>query len=149
HAPAERGAVVSVSLPVADQTEYTLDNAWKHARERLALLEALTDPGTIRHLELIGVAPGWRCWETGGGGGSVAAWLCERVGPAGHVIATDLDTRFLAALRHDNLDVRRHDIVAKPPPEGAFDLVHARALLVHLTQREAVLDRMVAALRPG
>jgi SAM-dependent methyltransferase len=130
-------------------SEYTLDNAWKHARERLALLEALADPGTIRHLETLGVAAGWRCWEAGGGGGSIAAWLCERVGPTGHVIATDVDTRFLAALAYQNLDVRRHDIVAESPPEGGLDLVHARALLGHLPQRELVLDRMVAALRPG
>lgn len=45
---------------------YTLDNAWQNTRERLALLEALTDPYTIRHLEALGVAPGWRCWEAAG-----------------------------------------------------------------------------------
>ena len=136
------------SMQRSDAT-YTLDNAWQHARERLALLEALADPGTIRHLEALGVAPGWRCWEAGAGGGSIAAWLCRRTGPAGRVVATDLDTRFLDALDYPNLDVRRHDIVAETPPGGAFDLIHARALLVHLPAREAVLDRMVAALRPG
>jgi SAM-dependent methyltransferase len=128
---------------------YTLDNAWTHARERLALLEAHADPGTIRHLKQLGVTPGWRCWEVGGGGGSIAAWLCEHVAPTGHVVATDLDTRFLDALTYKNLEVRRHDVVAELPPDGGFDLVHTRALLVHLAQREMVLDRMVAALRPG
>jgi SAM-dependent methyltransferase len=128
---------------------YTLDNAWQHARERLALLEAAADPGTARHLEALGVAPGWRCWEAGGGGGSIAAWLCERVGPDGQVLATDLDTRFLDALDLPNLQVRRHDIVAESAPEGGFDLIHARALLVHLPAREAVLDRFVGALKPG
>ena len=128
---------------------YTLDNAWQHARERLALLENATDPGTIRHLEALDVAPGWRCWEAGAGSGSIAAWLCERVGPAGRVVATDLDTRFLEALDYPNLDVRRHDIVAEPPPGEAFDLIHARALLAHLPAREAVLDHLVAALCPG
>ncbi len=132
-----------------DRTQYTLDNAWRHARERLALLEAVADPGTTGHLEALGVAPGWRCWEAGGGGGSIAAWLCGRVGPAGRVLATDLDTRFLDALDEPNLDVRRHDIVLDPPPAGPFELVHTRALLVHLPAREAVLDRMMAALRPG
>lgn len=134
---------------MADPSGYTLDNAWRHARERLALLESLSDPGTIRHLEALGIGPGWRCWEAGGGGGSIAAWLCERVGPSGRVLATDLDTRFLDALDYPNLEVRRHDIVAEAPPEGPFDLVHTRALLVHLPAREVVLDRMVAALGPG
>jgi SAM-dependent methyltransferase len=128
---------------------YTLDNAWQHARERLALLEGLADPSTIRHLESLGVAPGWCCWEAGAGGGSIAAWLCEHTGPNGRVVATDLDTRFLEALDYPNLDACRHDIVAETPPGDAFDLVHARALLVHLPERETVLDRMVAALRPG
>ena len=129
--------------------EYTLDNAWQSARERLALLEAEADPVTIRHLETLGVATGWRCWEAGGGGGSIAAWLCQRTGLTGHVVATDLNTRFLDALDYPNLDVRQHDIVAEPPPGEAFDLIHARALLVHLAAREQVIDRMVAALRPG
>jgi SAM-dependent methyltransferase len=131
------------------KVEYTLDNAWQHARERLSLLEALSDPGTIGHLETIGVAPGWRCLEAGGGGGSIAAWLCRRVGSKGRVLAIDIDTRFLDALDYPNLDVRRHDIVADPLPAGEFDLVHARALLVHLPGREQALDQMVAALRPG
>jgi SAM-dependent methyltransferase len=128
---------------------YTLDNAWQHARERLELLEALSDPGSIRYLEALGVASGWRCWEAGGGGGSIAAWLCEQVGPDGQVLATDLDTRFLDALNIPNLHVRRHNIVTEAAPEGGFDLIHARALLVHLPAREAVLDRFVAALKPG
>src|SRR6185436_1238656 len=36
-----------------------------------------------------------------------------------------------------------------PLDEAAFDLIHARAVLVHLPDREQVLKRLVAALRPG
>src|SRR5207249_8542478 len=43
----------------------------------------------------------------------------------------------------------QHDAVADPLPEGEFDLVHARAVLCHLSAREAVLAKLVAALRPG
>ena len=43
----------------------------------------------------------------------------------------------------------RHDVVAEELPEGAFDLVHGRAVLTHLPARALALDRMVAALRPG
>jgi SAM-dependent methyltransferase len=129
--------------------EYLLDNAWRQARERLAALEASLDPGTIRHLDALGVAAGWRCLEVAGGGGSIAAWLGHRVGPRGHVLATDLDPRFLAALAAPNLAVRRHDIVTDDLPAGRFDLVHARSLLLHLPERARALARMVAALRPG
>jgi hypothetical protein len=42
---------------------YLLPNAWRQARERLALLEQVLDPGTTRHLEALGVAAGWQCLE--------------------------------------------------------------------------------------
>jgi predicted O-methyltransferase YrrM len=66
------------------------DNGYRTERERLASLEALFDPGTVRVLGGLGVGPGWRCLEVGAGGGSVAAWLGERVRPSGRVLATDL-----------------------------------------------------------
>lgn len=129
--------------------EYTLDNTWQQARRRLALLEAWLDPGTIRHLETLGVGEGWDCLELGGGGGSIVEWLSRRVGPNGHVLATDINTRFLDALDLPNLEVRRHDIVHDDLPEGEFDLVHARLLLTHLAERDTALQRMVKALKPG
>ena len=42
-------------------------------------------------MERLGLAPGWRCWEVGAGGDSVVQWLAARVGPQGHVLATDID----------------------------------------------------------
>ena len=118
-------------------------------RRRLSLLEEVADPLSIRHLEARGVGPGWRCLEVGGGGGSIAAWLARAVGPTGHVLATDIDTRFLDDLAAPNLVVRRHDIAADDLPDGAFDLVHARAVLHHLPDHDRALARMTAALRPG
>jgi len=50
------------------KTEYSLDNDWILARQRLALLEAHTDVGTIRFLDALDVGDGWRCLEVGGGG---------------------------------------------------------------------------------
>jgi SAM-dependent methyltransferase len=129
---------------------YPFDQAWDKERSRLGGLEQKLDPGTIHHLETLGVGPGWRCWEVGAGGGSIAAWLCQRVADDGHVLATDLETTFLKRLSHPNLAVRRHDIVADGLPEGApFELVHARWLLHWITEPRRGLARMVAAVRPG
>jgi SAM-dependent methyltransferase len=64
-------------------------------------------------------------------------------------MATDLDTRFLEGHGRTNLEVRTHNIVTDPVEEAAFDLIHARAVLVHLPDRDQVLKRLVAALRPG
>lgn len=107
------------------------------------------DPGTIRQLESREVRQGWHCLEIGGGGGSVASWLSDRVGASGRVVATDIDTRFLEPLKLPNLEVWRHNIVSDPLPESAFDLVHARLVLVHLPNKERVLEKLIAALKPG
>jgi ubiquinone/menaquinone biosynthesis C-methylase UbiE len=128
---------------------YLLDNSWERARERLGMLGAFLDPGTIRHLEGLGVDEGWRCWEVGGGGGSIAAWLCRRVGQSGRVVATDIDPRFLAALEEPNLEVHQSDIAASPVERGTFDLVHARLLLEHVPDRDAALRHMAAGLKPN
>jgi len=129
-------------------SKYVFDQAWDAERTRLTGLELGLDSGTIRHLETIGVRAGWHCWEVGGGGGSIAAWLCERVGDEGHVLATDLETTFLAKLPYENVTVRRHDVVADDAPDGQFDLVHARWVLHWLPAREDALSRMIAVVRP-
>jgi SAM-dependent methyltransferase len=139
------------SMAVRTSAEYTylLDNAAREAPSRFAALSAMFDSGTIHHLEEGGVAPGWNCWEVGGGGGSIATWLARRVGATGRVLVTDIDTRFLETLKVSNLVVRRHNIVTDPLPEGTFDLIHARLVLVHMPQWEKVLHRLISVLRPG
>jgi hypothetical protein len=75
-------------------TEYMLQNA--EPRQRLGALEARLDPGTIQLLDALGNLEEWRCLEVGAGAGSIASWLAHRVGPRGHVLATDLDLRHCA-----------------------------------------------------
>jgi ubiquinone/menaquinone biosynthesis C-methylase UbiE len=132
-----------------DWGRYVLDNAAPQTAARFSALAELYDANTISHLVRIVVNRGWRCWEVGAGPGTIARWLAERVGPTGSVLATDLDTRFLREIAGANLSVQRHDVVSDPVPAEDFDVVHARLLLLHLPQREAALDRMIAALKPG
>lgn len=136
---------------LATGVAYTLDNAHRRAGERLGRLEAAYDPGTVRLLAALGVGPGWRCLEAGAGAGSIAAWLGDRVGPTGHVLATDLDPRLVEPLAagRPNLEIWRHDIAAEPLPAAAFGLVHARMVLEHVPGREQALASMVAAVAPG
>ena len=128
---------------------YLLDNRRPEAGARFDALAELFDPWTFRHLDALGVAEGWRCWEVGAGGPTVPSWLAARVGPAGYVLATDIDTSWVAAAADGSYEVRRHDVGADPPPEQGFDLVHARLVLVHVPQRAAALATMLSALRPG
>lgn len=128
---------------------YLLDNAGREAPARFAALSALFDPETKRHLEERGVGRGWHCLEVGAGGGSIARWLAERVGPTGRVLATDIDPRFLEPLNVPGLEVLRHNIARDPLPEAAFDLIHVRLVLLHVQEREQALSRMISALKPG
>jgi SAM-dependent methyltransferase len=127
---------------------YLLDNARAEAGERFVWLAELFDGVTLGHLDRLGVGVGWRCWEVGAGGPSVPEALAAAVGPTGYVLATDLDPSWLTA--GSGYEVRRHDVAVDTAPElGAFDLVHARLVLVHVPDRVRALATMVAALRPG
>ena len=102
---------------------YVLDNASEQTGQRFASLEACFDPVTIRQPREMGVNPGWMCLEVGGGGGSIARWLGEKVGADGHVVVTDINPRWLD-IQAANVELRRHDIVSDELPEHAFDLIH-------------------------
>lgn len=130
-------------------TTYALDQSWYAERDRLASLTGLYDATSLGICEEVGLAEGWRCAEIGAGTGSVAQLLAERVGASGHVLAVDLDTRFLEPLETASLEVRRMDVTTESLPEGEFDLVHARLVLEHLPQRDGTLRRLVRALAPG
>src|SRR5688572_6417164 len=121
---------------------YVMDPSWAGEFERLESMTSGYQEGTFRALSGTGLTKDWRVAEVGAGTGTVASWLC---GQAGEVVATDLDTRFLDALGHDNLEVRTHDIVSGPVEDAAFDLVHVRLVLMHLPQRDKALANLVAS----
>jgi SAM-dependent methyltransferase len=129
--------------------DYVFDNAAEQAGTRFRALSDIFDPGTIRFLSERGIDQGWHCLEVGGGNGSIAIWLSARVGATGHVLVTDIDPRFLETAKLPNVEVRRHNIVTDALPEGTFDLVHSRLVLLHLPGRDQALRRMIAALKPG
>jgi SAM-dependent methyltransferase len=137
------------SGPLPTGPKYVLDNAAEETRRRFAGLTTVFDPGTFRLLAERGVTIGWRCLEIGAGSGTVAAWLGERVGPSGHVLATDINPRFAEEGRAPNIEIRRHDATVDPLPEAAFDLIHARLVLIHLPTREAVLRKLISTAKPG
>lgn len=120
-----------------------------NALTRFQALSEMFDAATKRHLRGCGLRHGWRCLEAGAGGGSIAFWLNRRVGSTGRVVATDIDTQFLRRGRVRNLEIWHHDITRDHLPDDAFDLIHTRMMLIHLPERDQVLKRLVAALKPG
>ncbi|OXM47351.1 class I SAM-dependent methyltransferase [Amycolatopsis alba DSM 44262] len=112
-------------------------------------LEALCDPLTIGVLARLRLPRQCNCLELGAGRGSIARWLATQC-LHGSVLATDTDIHHLRRLREPNLTVVQHDVVDGPEfRQGAFGLIHSRALFTHLPDRDAVLSRVAGWLAPG
>nr|WP_249043043.1 class I SAM-dependent methyltransferase [Pseudomonas gessardii] len=84
--------------------------------------------------------------DLGAGAGSLAGWLGKRY-PDATVTATDIDTRFLTDI--PGIEVMTHNAATDGFPAASFDVVHARALLCHLGEREDILTRAATWVRPG
>ena len=133
--------------PEVHDHHYVFDNDDSYAEEQHRCLVELLDPFTIQRLTELDIAQGWQCLEVGGGSGSIAQWLGDQVGPSGDVLVTDIKPSRLKP--GGNIRVQRHDVVHDPLPAAKFDLIHIRAVLFHLPERQAVLGRLARALRPG
>ena len=134
---------------MSEAPDYAFPHSAEDESRRLQLLEQRLDPLTKRRIERLGVGAGARCLEIGGGRGSITRWLSDVAGPAGRVIATDLQLGFLTGIDAPNVEVRRHDIRTGTFAPGSFDLIHARAVLMHISPGVDLLRRIVTWLAPG
>src|SRR3954451_3349963 len=129
---------------------YILDDAATSEYQRLDLMSKILDPWTRGYLRALGVGSGWQCLELGSGNGSIAEWLCGKVGPSGSVTAVDVDTVLLDLVPAQTLTVQQMDVRASPLPANTFDLVTCRALLHQISEHApAVVEQMGAAVKPG
>ncbi|MHC8303620.1 class I SAM-dependent methyltransferase [Pseudomonas sp. PB3P13] len=113
---------------------------------RLQTLERAFDPLSQTVFDRLDLAAKPAILDLGAGAGSLAGWLARRY-PDATVTATDIDTRFLTDI--PGIRVIAHNAATEDFPAASFDVVHARALLCHLTEREDVLTRAVTWVRPG
>lgn len=121
------------------------DAANERELERLRALEAIFDPATHALLTSALDLRGRSVLEIGAGAGSIARWLGEQVGAAGHVVALDTNPRFLNA--PPDIEVIEGSIadVSLAP----FDLVHARYVAVHNADCRAFLQAALSHVAPG
>lgn len=129
--------------------QYILPYNLAGERQRLGLMSELLDPLHRSHIEQLGLQAGWCCLEVGCGNGSTAEWLASQVAPGGHVVASDIDTRYISSFVVPNLEVRQLNILEDAVEDCAYDLVTARAVLHHIDSPEKAVRRMLAALKPG
>jgi SAM-dependent methyltransferase len=125
--------------------------------ERLRMQARVWEVATGRLLDQIGLGPGASCLDAGCGPGETMRAMAERVGPEGRVLGIDADAALGAMMLsrlheggHRQCAFRAQDLAADEPiPGGLFDLVYARLLLFHLSQRVDVLARLWDAVAPG
>ena len=121
------------------------------------LLERWLGPSTELMLERMGVTKGSRVLDVAAGAGSQTIAAARRVGPTGHVLATDLSagilkyTRANAALAgFSHIETRVVDgEEVGTIKAGPFDAVMSRVGLIYFPDQMKALRGMHAQLRPG
>jgi SAM-dependent methyltransferase len=131
-------------------TRYPIRNSTDDEAARLGKLQGLHDEASIRRLLGLGLGPGCHCLELGAGAGSMAAWMADHVGPTGTVTAVDRDTSQLEGLRHrPEVILVEDDLTTMAFPASTYDVIHSRSVLMHVDDADAVVEKLVPALRPG
>jgi len=105
---------------------------------------------------LLGLRDGMRVADVGAGSGWLAVEMARRVGPSGHVYATELDRGRLDDIREAARDAGLANVTvlqagerATNLPAGCCDAVVLRRVYHHLSDPAAVTASIRAALLPG
>ena len=128
--------------------KYVFQHGLPTESERMDMMAAALDDASRRHLGKLPIEGNWSCLEIGSGNGSLSAWLAPQV-PSGQIMVTDIQPDFIEGVSGPNIVRRRLDIVTDTLPNKSHDLIFMRAVLHHIPERQAILDKLVGALRPG
>jgi SAM-dependent methyltransferase len=129
---------------------YWFANSLADEETRLRLLEKIADPRSIALISGLGVGSGSICAELGAGAGSMVAWLADRVGEHGSVLAVDRDVSLCRPLaERPNVQLLEAELEMLNLEPATYDLIHTRNVLMHVEEADRVIGEIVGALRPG
>jgi len=143
------------------QYKHTTLQQWEAAAEAWhrwgALLTAWLGGPTELMLDMAGIKEGSRVLDVAAGAGDQTISVAKRIGPSGHVLATDLSPGILefAASRardegYDNVAIRTIDGESLTDlEEGSFDAVISRVGMIYFPDQQRALAGMRHALKPG
>jgi len=140
--------------------KHTTEQQWQEAAEAWhrwgPTLNSWLGPVTEVMLDMAKVGPGHRVLDVAAGAGEQSITTARRVGPTGHVLATDISSNileFAAAeakrLGHANIECKVLDGENLDVPEGSFDAVISRVGLIYFPDQQKALAGMKRALKPG
>jgi ubiquinone/menaquinone biosynthesis C-methylase UbiE len=122
----------------------------------LPLVHGTTADEVERLAGWLEVTPGTRIADLGAGDGTFAVALARRVGPSGHVYATELDDKRLADIRQAATEARLSNVTVIEGavsrtnlPDACCDALFSRVVYHHLTDPAAINADIFRALRPG
>jgi SAM-dependent methyltransferase len=130
---------------------YPLDNTAAE-QVRLSRQARALRPITERLLRAAGIGPGMSVLDVGCGVGDVSLIAAELVSPGGRVVGFDRDVRQVSAATArfgDNPATSFVQATIEDPPEGEFDAIVGRSVLLHQPDLVAAVSSLVRRLRPG
>lgn len=111
---------------------------------------------TRQMLDLARIRPGQRVLDVAAGAGEPAVSAAERVGPSGHVLATDLSEGIVELARQvarerglEQVETRAMDGEKLDLPDASFDAVLCRLGLMYMPHPVTALREWRRALRAG
>jgi SAM-dependent methyltransferase len=130
---------------------YALDNSDRE-QVRLERQAAALRPITERLFRSAGIGPAMSVLDAGCGVGDVSAIAAELVSGSGRVVGFDRDARQVSVAaarfaRHANVSVVEATI--DDPPEGQFDAVVGRLVLMYQPDLVAAVESLTRRVRPG
>ncbi len=142
------------------QYKETTREQWQQAAEAWhrwgPTLKSWLGPATEGMLDLARIGPGARVLDVASGAGEPAITIAERVGPTGHVLATDLSSNILEFAARtarerglSNLETRVMDGENLELPDESFDVVTSRVGLIYFPDQQRALSEMRRVLKPG
>ncbi len=153
---------MEATSPSFDPVKYknTTREQWQSAAEAWfrwsPTLHEWLGGATETMLDMASISEGHRVLDVAAGAGEQSISTARRVGPSGHVLATDISSNILEFAAQmakqaglDNIITQVMDGEDLQVPDATFDAVISRVGLIYFPDQQRALKEMLRVLKPG